>query len=647
MISFRSFTKTKISLWCAAMFILAVAAAAATAYSAPAPPPACVVSVGARSFDLAELGGSSSAGGAPALHHVSRAADSRGWTYSFAACGDVAPLPAACAGVAPHSAALQRTVSECFGLGASATRRVAVTATGVTLSFSGGDGGRSSIVTVECADVARPYVVRWGYGSAPGSHTALVQARAGCALECARDTATGAVCGGRRRGTCEVGSTGASSCVCLGRHAGPLCSVVKDDTPKPALPSSSAAAYVGVLFAAFALVVFAFKSFFCNNVTQFVSAKKSPWKIFLICLAGPIFFLLLMSTLNSIPSIAPPVKSVEMLQEVTSPPVFCKTAPEYSNLPPLIFFMSVYIQPDDKRFNMFIWTLRSYAYMHVPWSAAYLFIELDPAHSLRRSEVEEAIAGLFNASCTDVTLVWRRLTFRLDFVPYIAEIAGKDSQFGPNSLVLWFQGDDHPFIDFGTDVFAEGLALLAADSSPFVSLTMSHWPEVVRLSGKLGNAERIGRGFVRFNATMLDAYQVFNGRLLWYLFTELSWEEARTTDFLITQKQIWVRWGEYSNGLLHIYVPLRELCRHASGYRHVSMSQFLFPELNASRIPSSYTRGIDRKTLVSRLLAQHSSMWTEQNSFTIPHEWIRTMLRLNGHEVEDDDPIVLGPLDMP
>jgi hypothetical protein len=90
----------------------------------------------ARSFDLAELGGG--AGGAPALRRVSRAADSLGWTYSFAACGAIAPLPAACAAAAPGSAALQQTAGASFGLGAFATRTVAATATGVTLSFSGG-----------------------------------------------------------------------------------------------------------------------------------------------------------------------------------------------------------------------------------------------------------------------------------------------------------------------------------------------------------------------------------------------------------------------------------------------------------------------------------------------------------------------------
>jgi hypothetical protein len=206
----------------AAALALIAAYATAAADPANAPPPACVVSAGSHSFDLAELGGGV---GTLPVRHVSRAPESHGWTYSFAACGDVVPLPATCAGAAPGSAALQQTISECFGLGASMTRNVTATATGVTLSFSGGDGGRSSVVTVECADVARPRVVRWGYGAAPGSYTALVRARAGCALECARDSVTGAVCGGAQRGSCVIAATAyhAASCICRSGYAGPLC----------------------------------------------------------------------------------------------------------------------------------------------------------------------------------------------------------------------------------------------------------------------------------------------------------------------------------------------------------------------------------------------------------------------------------------
>jgi alpha-N-acetylglucosamine transferase len=248
--------RQRLPLLCAAA--LALAAGTATANPAPAPPPACVVSAGARSFDLTELGGG--AGGAPPLRRVSREADSLGWTYSFAACGDVAPLPAACTGVAPHSAALQQTAGACYGLGASATRAIAATATGVTLSFSGGDGGRSSVVTVECADVARPQVVRWSHGAAPFSYTALVRARAGCALECTRDAATGAVCGGKGRGLCvSDGADGRTRCACSEGHIGADCAKVMNGGPQD---ESGAGAVSGfAIISACALILVGFVVF--------------------------------------------------------------------------------------------------------------------------------------------------------------------------------------------------------------------------------------------------------------------------------------------------------------------------------------------------------------------------------------------------
>ena len=235
----RQLAPPQLPLWAAAL-VLAAAAASADPTPAPAPPPACVVSVGARSFNLAQLGG---AGGAPALRHVSSESDSLGWTYSFAACGAVAPRPAACAGAAPGSAALQQTAGACYGIGSFATRAIAATATGVALSFSGGDGGRSSVVTVECADLARPQAVRWSHGAAPTTYVALVRARAGCALDCGRDSA-GAVCGGKARGACVTDkATGASRCACSEGHLGVACVDGEIIAPATAaLPLSQAAA---------------------------------------------------------------------------------------------------------------------------------------------------------------------------------------------------------------------------------------------------------------------------------------------------------------------------------------------------------------------------------------------------------------------
>jgi hypothetical protein len=100
---------------------------------------------------------------------------------------------------------------------------VEATPNGVTLSFSGGDGGRSTVMSVECADVARPRVVRWSHGTTPNTYTVQVRARAGCALDCARN-AEGAVCGGAARGACIAVFDGKpAQCKCSAGHSGTLC----------------------------------------------------------------------------------------------------------------------------------------------------------------------------------------------------------------------------------------------------------------------------------------------------------------------------------------------------------------------------------------------------------------------------------------
>lgn len=169
--------------------MLALSAAAAVPAPAPAtatatPLSACIVSAGALSFDLTELG-------APAVLHRSRDAASLGWSYFFSACGDVPQrsVSSRC-GAAPRSAALQETQAACHSLGTFVTRNVSVMASGISIAFSGGDGGRSTVVEVECVDVPRRLVTGWEGGTKPLTYVARVRARAGCALSCARDPIT-------------------------------------------------------------------------------------------------------------------------------------------------------------------------------------------------------------------------------------------------------------------------------------------------------------------------------------------------------------------------------------------------------------------------------------------------------------------------
>jgi hypothetical protein len=292
--------------------------------------------------------------------------------------------------------------------------------------------------------------------------------------------------------------------------------------------------------------------------------------------------------------------------------------------------------------------------MQVSWASAFLYIELAPEHMPRMAEVEGAIAELFPAGSAEVRVEWFRPARQEEWLPVIEEICGPRGAGAPK-LVWWLQNDDHPFVDSSPNTLQEGLQLLAADPAPFVSLYFSHWTEAVRLSGKLGNAERVGRSYVRFEATLTDAVQVFNSRFLWFLFSQLDWkgEAHPRIDNLIQHLAVFSVAG--ANGLVvtsrsmqSIYVPLRELCRHFGGYGHVGMSEQLWPPMSLAKAPASYTVGRSSAQLVSMLTARHGGLWMNGNSFQLPQEWLRTMLELYGAAVPPaGEPVQLSPEDMP
>jgi hypothetical protein len=200
----------------------------------------CTFTTPAGDFDLAPLG---------AVRIVSSEAASFGWTYLFSACANVNASTAAghCSGASP---AVQATSGACFSLGSLKQRSVAPLSAdrngrrvGVTVALEGGDscgGGvtRTISIDVVCADVVRACKVRVLESTTRACvYDAAVESRAGCPLACARDPATGAVCGGKLRGACVVTASGTAACVCLSGHAGPLCAA---ETAEPARLSSFA-----------------------------------------------------------------------------------------------------------------------------------------------------------------------------------------------------------------------------------------------------------------------------------------------------------------------------------------------------------------------------------------------------------------------
>jgi hypothetical protein len=214
----------------------ASAAAPAPASAAPA---ACVFSTPAGTFDLAPLG---------AVRADSPQDGGTIWSALFGACADLDASAAEglCGSAAPSPAPAPALLAEggaCHALGRLAQRSVAPLVAnssgrrrrvGVTVAFGGGDacGGdavaRSVSIDVMCADVARARAVRVAEGGAGRTCAvaATVESRAGCPLECARDAATGAVCGGEGRGVCGIADAaegGAAKCVCFRGYSGSVC----------------------------------------------------------------------------------------------------------------------------------------------------------------------------------------------------------------------------------------------------------------------------------------------------------------------------------------------------------------------------------------------------------------------------------------
>ena len=90
---------------------------------------------------------------------------------------------------------------------------------------------------------------------------------------------------------------------------------------------------------------------------------------------------------------------------------------------------------------------------------------------------------------------------------YVMNILMK--KHGPDELVWFTQNDDHVFIDFNMYILNEGLEILKNDKNKHKSIYFSHWPEILKMSGKFEEPIVIGN-YINFKRTMLDSIQIFN-----------------------------------------------------------------------------------------------------------------------------------------
>jgi hypothetical protein len=188
------------------------------------------------------------------------------------------------------------------------------------------------------------------------------------------------------------------------------------------------------------------------------------------------------------------------------------------------------------------------------------------------------------------------------------------------------------------------------DKSAFKSMYTSHWPEILLLSGKNGTQERVGN-FIKFRATILDHFQIYNVRLLKFLILQLYWENLSVNrlealafnadlflgsvlapDGIVPSMSERVRMCHslYNiDKLQTIFIPMKELCRHFDGYDHVHIpidSSSPFPALVLPGEANNFN--VNRELVKRKIRCHHSSIWTQGNTFIIPEEWEENILKL-------------------
>lgn len=268
------------------------------------------------------------------------------------------------------------------------------------------------------------------------------------------------------------------------------------------------------------------------------------------------------------------------------------------------------------RLDVFKYMLQSYS--RIPFTHAFFYIKLDDEFNAYQNEIEQFIKDLFITKVSELSIEFKRLEERHEFGNCITNLI---SRFGENELVWFTQNDDHIFIDTDADIILEGIELLKNDNTLYKTLYYSHWPELIRVSGKCGHVERIGN-YVKFRSTLVDNTQVFTLQYLKYIVLENNWNVNYTKriDNILPYK--------FSRDEPQIiYVPLKEICRKMNGYSHVNMNAIACPPLVLP--PEANIFPIDSESIKRKIVAEHQSPWTIGNHFIIPDEWIETSIMLH------------------
>jgi len=295
----------------------------------------------------------------------------------------------------------------------------------------------------------------------------------------------------------------------------------------------------------------------------------------------------------------------------------------------MILVLSVYVT-NDRSYNSYsrdeIFKYMLESYKNIPFDEIYLFILIDPKllqpnHYFYHNDLTEFLYNNFNRLPKEkIHITHNRYATQNEWIPFMQMLMDK---YGPNESIWFTQNDDHIFVDYNNDILIEGLEILKNEQNHHKSIYFSHWPELIKLSGKYENPQMIGN-YIKFHLSLLDSIQIFNLKYLYDIMVNYKWlhNHIRIDSLLneLTSKP------SEDNVLEQvILVPLREMVRHFDGYDHAGMDRNACSPLILPTNTFYYTPD----NLHRKMTASHSSFWTKNNNFIIPHEWIHKNILLH------------------
>lgn len=125
-----------------------------------------------------------------------------------------------------------------------------------------------------------------------------------------------------------------------------------------------------------------------------------------------------------------------------------------------------------------------------------------------------------------------------------------------NNYVLLMQNDDHVYLEKDDSILQEGLQLMLNDNnSQFKSMYITHWPEIIKYSGKF-QKPLVKDNFIIFKGTRLEATQIMNPALLQFLFITYDWKINHGDRESVRIDDLGDRLEKLFPTLQTIYIPL-------------------------------------------------------------------------------------------